>query len=359
MINNPIIPEPLRTRDQWICWEEIPQNGKKTKIPLDPNKEAYASVKSDQTWSDLTTALEHHYSHQETSDGIGFVFTSTDPLVGICLPHSRNPETGRPTEQAKTIIDQLHSYTEVSPSGTGYHILVRGELPAGQNKGEGVELVDRERFFAVTGDHVSGTPSTIEYRTQELEKIYHAYIRDVTDEIHEMPPNVPTPEPIPAPALSDDALLEKARNASNGEKFKRLWAGSTSEYDSYPEAEMELCCLLAYWSGGHPVQMNRLFKQSKLCRPGWNSIRYTDGSTHGEKVIARAIEHTTEFFESPTIGDGDEQTEQERSPKYREYLYLNEQCSLLERNLLSLETQLEEKAERVTQLERRLASYEG
>jgi len=97
-------------------------------------------------------------------------------------------------------------------------------------------------------------------------------------------------------------LIEKARNASNGEKFERLWNGNTVGYDSQSEADMALCCLLAFWTGGDQTQMEHLFRQSGLLREKWDEVHYADGSTYGEKTIERAIAITSEFYD-PGAGD--------------------------------------------------------
>jgi len=97
--------------------------------------------------------------------------------------------------------------------------------------------------------------------------------------------------------LEDEDLLEKARNASNGEKFERLWNGNTVGYDSQSEADMALCCLLAFWTGGDRTQMDHLFRQSGLLREKWDEVHYADGSTYGEKTIERAIATTSEFYD--------------------------------------------------------------
>ena len=66
--------------------------------------------------------------------GIGFVFTSGDDLCGVDLDRCLNPEIGEMESLAQEIIEALDSYTEVSPSGTGVHVLLRGELPPGRRR---------------------------------------------------------------------------------------------------------------------------------------------------------------------------------------------------------------------------------
>jgi putative DNA primase/helicase len=62
--------------------------------------------------------------------------------------------------------------------------------------------------------------------------------------------------------------------AANGEKFSRLWSGDTSAYatannDGHSEADLALCSLLAFWCGPDEVRIDRLFRQSGLCREKW------------------------------------------------------------------------------------------
>ncbi|TMT86968.1 hypothetical protein E2L06_10280 [Haloterrigena sp. H1] len=346
------LPEALCTRDQWICWKRAERNGETTKVPVDPQTAGFASTTNDETWCSLETALECVESGSTAVDGLGFVFTESGPFVGIDLDDCRDPDTGQPTEQAKTIVGRLDSYTEVSPSGTGYHVLVRGGLPAGRNRRGHIEMYDHARYFTVTGEHVSGTPTQIESRQRELEEIHSAYVGKGDDDVREASGS----ESGSKTRLSDDELLEKARNASNGDKFERLWNGSTVGYTSQSEADMALCCLLAFWTGGHAGQMDRLFRRSKLDRPKWGEEHYADGSTYGEKTIARAIAHTSEFYE-PSASEV--KAQRVGSSRDREHVYLKERVSLLRKQTTSLESEVEAKSARIERLERRLEAYEA
>lgn len=128
----------------------------------------------DRTWTEFERALE--YAATGAADGIGFIFTATDPLVGVDLADCRDPETGEPLEPAPSIIEQLDSFTEVSPSGTGYHILLEGDLPDGRNRHGSIEMYDQARFFTVTADHVDGTPTSINERQEALEEGHEKFI---------------------------------------------------------------------------------------------------------------------------------------------------------------------------------------
>jgi P4 family phage/plasmid primase-like protien len=98
---------------------------------------------------------------------------------------------------------------------------------------------------------------------------------------------------VPITSGADDhELIEKAKNAKNGAKFTALWDGLTDGYDSQSEADLALCCLLAFWTGGDPVAIDRLFRQSGLYREKWEREDYR------EKTIDAALTHTTEFYEA-------------------------------------------------------------
>jgi putative DNA primase/helicase len=301
MIDKSILPTEMCGREQWICWREENRNGDTTKIPVDPETGNFASSTDDRTWSDLETALE--YASTGRADGIGFVFTRTDPLVGIDLDKCRDPETGRPDPETKEIIQRLESYTEISPSGTGYHVLVHGELSDGRNRRGGIEMYYQSRFFTVTADHVDGTPTSINERQEALEAVQEAFVaEDDTDDGIDATTGGRRDESSQSQTLDleDEVLLEKARSAGNGEKFDRLWRGNTSGYDSQSEADMALCCLLAFWTGGNRMQMDRLFRQSGLIRGKWDDVHHADGSTYGEKTLERAIAATDDFYEPTT-----------------------------------------------------------
>ncbi len=363
MIDEPeVIPETLRERDQWVCWREEERDGKPTKIPVTPGAGGFASSTESETWASFEAALE--YTETEHADGVGFVFTDDDPIVGVDLDDCRDLETDDVDDAALDIIERLDSYTEVSPSGTGYHVLITGELPDGRNRRGSVELYDTARFFTVTGDHVEQTPTRVARRQDALRAIHREYVdteRDTASE-SEQRGGADNESPTTGAAgvdvdLEDEELLEKARNASNGEKFERLWNGNTVGYDSQSEADMALCCLLAFWTGGDRTQMDHLFRQSGLLREKWDEVHYADGSTYGEKTIERAIATTSEFYD-PNVGDDTaDETPGGSSPDVgaadseRSSAYLAEKNRLLSDRVDELEATLAEKTERIDALE--------
>ena len=355
-IEETAIPASLIKCDQWVCWREEERDGKATKVPVVSGTGAFASTTDPDTWTEFDTALE--YVDGNEADGIGFVFSEDDPIVGVDLDDCRDPETGEPDETAADVIERLDSYTEVSPSGTGFHVLVEGDLPDGRNRRGSIELYDSARFFTVTGDPVEGTLDRIARRQDALEAIHRDYVQDDSDSQNQA--DSESTLETGSVDLDDVEVLEKARKAENGEKFEHLWNGHTTGYDSHSEADMALCCLLAFWTGGDRSQIDRLFRQSGLMREKWDEVHYADGSTYGEKTIERALSTVTEHYdpdaatqptETPGLGSTPEQAS-DLSP--RSPAYLSERNRLLAERVSELEAALQEKNEKIASLQEKL-----
>lgn len=300
----------MRDLRQWLCWRSEERDGKSTKIPYSPRTGQRASSTSPETWTSYEEAVkaakEHGYG------GIGFVFTPDDDLCGVDLDNCLDPETGEIEDWAQEIIEELDSYTETSPSGTGVHILVRGELPAGRNRKGRFETYDRGRYFTVTGKHLAGTPKSIEHRQEELQSVVRRVFGSVAAESangHTKP--VAASETVDN-GLSDTEVVEKAHAARNGEKFRRLWAGDTNNYGSHSEADLALCGMLAYWTGGDPARIDALFRQSGLYRKKWDRDDYRN------RTITEALSGKTEFYKAPLtvkLADGTERKIEELQPE--------------------------------------------
>lgn len=268
-----------------------------TKVPLDPESGSYASTADPATWTAFETAVDHRDSLD--ADGIGFVFTEADAYIGVDLDDCRDPDTGYADAWAAEIIARLDSYTEVSPSGTGYHVIARGTLPGDRSRHGAIEMYEANRFFTMTGDHVAGTPQTVAQRTAELTHVYRDYLQSASESSSSGPADAESPASSPETLASDEKLLERARAAANGDDFAQLWDGNAVGYESHSEADMALCCHLAFWTGGDPARMDRLFRDSGLMRSKWDEVHYADGSTYGERTIERALTVVDEVY-NPT-----------------------------------------------------------
>ncbi|MFC4407834.1 hypothetical protein ACFO0H_14305 [Haloarchaeobius iranensis] len=375
LVDADAIPEGLRSREQWVCWRVKERDGKDTKVPVIPGDGDFASATDAETWRSFGTAVQ--YAGTREADGVGFVFTEEDSFVGVDLDDCRDPDTGLPDEDAQDIVVTLESFTEVSPSGTGFHVILQGELPGDRSRKGSVEMYETARFFTMTGDRVEGTPATVKQRQDALEEVYEAYLAPETDTTTSSESTNASPGDDAGGSktevtesggdvdLSDEELLERAQNASNGEKFERLWRGSTAGYESQSEADMALCCLLAFWTGGDRARMDELFRRSGLIREKWDEVHYADGSTYGEKTIERAISSTSEFYEpdsytgmeASTVDSGSAEVTDSNSQAGRSDAHLAERNRLLSERIDELETKLEEKENRIKELEKNVEKF--
>lgn len=146
------IPNELKTYRAWVLWKREKRGEDVTKVPYSPHGGRADSTDS-RTWGSFEAVLGAYEAGGY--DGIGFVFSTGDPYCGLDLDAAVNPETGEVAVWAEQIIERLDGYTELSPSGAGTHIIVRGELPGGGNRKGPLEMYDKKRFFTMTG-HVLG-----------------------------------------------------------------------------------------------------------------------------------------------------------------------------------------------------------
>jgi hypothetical protein len=253
-----------------------------------------------------------------TGAGIGFVFTRQAAISGIDLDHCRDKDTGEIDTWARAIITQLDSYSEISPSGTGVHILLKGSLPEGTDgkkkslKGSGyrpdaaVEIYSAGRYFTCTGQRLPNTPPNVEARQDELLALFTEVFgpaednptkagRKTQDQTRTTPavPDCPS-----VPALPDDVVIDKMLGSANADRIDALFnRGDISAYGNNSSADQALCNDLAFWTGKDREQMDRIFRQSKLMRPKWDKMR--GRQTYGQMTINRACTDTCEVY-TPT-----------------------------------------------------------
>ncbi|WP_157605106.1 AAA family ATPase [Schlesneria paludicola] len=137
-----------------------------------------------------------------------------DGLIGIDLDDCREPVSGDLAGWAQDIVECFKTYAEVSPSGTGVKLFVRGVLPEGFRKkhrrpeGGEVEAYDSGRFFTVTGQRLYGTPDDVKDRPNAVNSLARM--------LEGWKPEQPAPEPTPrkesSPVTGDhEAGLRRAK----------------------------------------------------------------------------------------------------------------------------------------------------
>jgi len=127
----------------------------------------------------------------------------------------------------------------------------------------------------------------------------------------------------PPVTLADAELLAKLR-ACKGGKYAALWDGNTNGYQSQSEADLALCHGLAFYAGGDPGTVDRLFRQSALYRDKWDVRHHRDGATYGARTIDTALASMTEFYN----GNGHEPAERRAVPDEPEWMDATEPPAL-------------------------------
>jgi primase-polymerase (primpol)-like protein len=140
------IPEELKIRPQWVVSKAVGERPEK--VPYSAKTGWKASTTDLLSWSSFEEANEALRSGQQYS-GLGFVFSSGDCYTGIHLD-TCVAEDGEIAPWALEIVRYFHSYTELSATGTGIHIIVKG-LKVPNRRRDKVEVYSSKRFFTVTG----------------------------------------------------------------------------------------------------------------------------------------------------------------------------------------------------------------
>lgn len=259
------VPDYLTKYPHFVTWRFREVDGRKTKIPYNPRNGRQASSTNSLHWTSFSDA--HAAWELSGYDGIGFVFSENDNVIGIDIDHCVNPDTREILPWAKRIVDKLCSYTEYSPSLSGLHIFIRGKSFSGVNQincipGSKIEMYWRARFFTLSGLHVEGTPTQVEDRTQEFEELREEITKDAK-------------------------LVESTLKRSDDDKAWKLWSGDwTDDYGSQSEADLALASILVWISEGDLEQAERLFGYSALWRPKWLELR--GDQTYGDKTMELA-----------------------------------------------------------------------
>jgi len=159
------IPVELQERNQWVTW----RHERGTKVPYNARTGHHAKSTDPDTWSSCEVALRAAVSRRH--DGVGFVFSDDDPYVGIDLDDCIADALIAPW--AQQIIEDLDSYAEVSPSGTGIKIFARGAVAASVKTAH-IEIYDHARYFTVTGQRLDGAPSDIRVVNGAIDALWTA-----------------------------------------------------------------------------------------------------------------------------------------------------------------------------------------
>jgi primase-polymerase (primpol)-like protein len=158
------------------------------------------------------------------------------------------------------------TFAEISQSGAGAHVIGKGTIPGPKRRSGCREIYDSKRFFAITGNHIEGTPITVNEVSEQA-------LREVYEKIDPPAEKLLEKDVLENVSFTDEDIIELCKNAPNGEKFSKLNEGKWEDYKSQSEADLAFCSLVAFHSKD-PDQINRIFSSSGLYREKWDNEGY-------------------------------------------------------------------------------------
>jgi len=333
--------ESLRDRKIWLCypliWNEKKHNGVGgyDKPPVNPytlylgtSNDPKSLATFDEAAAQIGKIAKVKVKGKDglvesKIEGVGIAFSGTG-VVGLDLDNVVDNERKVMTAEASAIVNLIDSYTEVSPSGTGLHIIFLGTLPEDidsklasnkldimtkTNKAE-YQLFD-SGYIAISGEVVGD--HTLGDRTEQVKELYELYFRDVApiEKLSTEKPKSAASSVVSCSGytferwleevkrLSDAEILERIfQSGATGKKVEALYNGDKSDYNNdHSRADQALCTFFYGFTGDRSIT-ERLFRSSSLYRATGKSRNYLsrtlDKAAKECKPLIGHIEFTAE-----------------------------------------------------------------
>ena len=298
--------ERFGNESRWVNWRLETVDGRVTKVPY-----SVANVKASSTdpptWSNYDSA-------SLASNKIGIIFTPDKKLLGIDLDHFFRDGclVGDNRELVADIITEADTYTEISPSGEGFHLFLEVAEPFSPvaNKKDmvdsdgvkrGYECYTSGRFFTVTGVPYGEVRPirvvSVPEANRLLSLIGYPWGRDKVNNIEK----ASTEE-----LANDEQVLERMFCSANGEAAERLYNGDITQNDNdHSSADMSLCSRLSFWTGRNATQIERIWLGSPLGKREKTQKR----KDYRERTIKNAISKCEDVYPWPVVKKGAETSE--------------------------------------------------
>ena len=225
-----------------------------------------------------------------------------DKLVLIDLDKACSPASGAIEPWAQPILEAAikeRAFVELTPSGTGFHIIGEGPQGFAGRKAHNVELYCSQRFFTMTGKLLSGPGQHVLGTLDHTIKVVAARL------------GIPKPTDRPVPqhgaaavgvrpyldTWTDQDILEVAFTKHNGDKLRRLLGGDTRDYAGQSEADMACATMLGFWFWLDGDAVERVMRASALCRDKWDTRR--SKLTYLRFTINRALDGREDYYGKP------------------------------------------------------------
>lgn len=253
--------------------------------------------------------------------GVGVALSGTG-LFGLDADNVVDYERRLMTPGTSEIVDMMHSYTEVSPSGTGIHILARGTIPEeikrvadrkpdifGTMKAE--YQIFNSGYMTISGESIRGY--SLNDGTEALltvcEKYFPKKYQQELDRVNETKRARKSSAPFQDKSgyfwerwcqemalLSPGEILQRIfLSGSTGRKVQRLYSGDIHDYgNDHSRADQALCSLLFCFTGDRALT-EQLFRESALFRKHGKSSVYLRNTLNKAEEEAVPLSGHIEF----------------------------------------------------------------
>lgn len=286
------IPDELIELPQWVLWRAEWDNKRQqyNKVPY-----SYAGYRASSTNNDTWTifdAIHNLYEKNDQYDGIGFMLSDDDNYIVLDIDNAID-ETGQITSDLALDMTEI-TYCEKSPSGTGLHCFLKGELPSERKKKRSdldIELYDNARFMTVTGESIG--QSDISNDQDILNNLVDRYFKqEKTLEA------VATYASNHSESLSDEDVVNLMVKSKQKNKITDLLQGKYEPYFGSPsEGVQSLLHYLAFYTNKNKAQMERIFLNYNNLTDKWGSKR--GNTTWGQLELDKAINNQNEVYVKP------------------------------------------------------------
>lgn len=281
----------LREMKIWICWKyENDNTGKKTKIPYSAyGKKTGTSKIYENTWVSYDNATQAQKSYDY--DGIGFIIPSGYFFLDIDKRDLNAPFV-------KKVMQLVDSYTEISPSGNGIHIIGKcdlSQIPVSDRKSSSGKIIGKKlsnKYYAKNPHNHTELyigSLTNRYATYTGNAVSDKEVTELTGEILTYLNTYMLKGSNKSNNDTDDTqvfdIICNLRKDKNKEKFIRLFdKGDITGYESPSNADEALCSIIAFRAGNDPSLIDAIFRCSRLYRDKWERDDYRS------MTIQKAIE---------------------------------------------------------------------
>ena len=237
------IPGELKAFNRWTPWcaEWNEKKGKWGKIPHRADRPEYGiSTTKPEQWFKYEVAERSLQRNADKFAGLGYCMTGPHGIVAVDLDKCVD-ELGIVADWAQAVIDELQSYTEFSPSGTGIRIMARGATECDwTNHSVGIEVYGghEARFLTLTGDVLPGYYNMRDVPERSWTMLQQTYAREKrTAEIIDL--NVPD--------ILDDILLPSVESLKLADVPRKFLA--SGEFDTDRSGTLHQTGIALYAAG--------------------------------------------------------------------------------------------------------------